>query len=49
MAGNISNLKDFPSYHTKKVKSIAISADGQTMVSGSADNTVKIWDFDQKL
>jgi WD40 repeat protein len=31
--------------HTGEVLSIAISPDGQTLVSGSRDNTVKIWNL----
>jgi len=29
--------------HTNKVWSVAFSSDGQTLVSGSQDETVKIW------
>ncbi|MCL1471867.1 trypsin-like peptidase domain-containing protein [Argonema antarcticum] len=29
--------------HTKSVQSVAISPDGQTLASGSSDNTIKIW------
>ncbi|KAI9334103.1 WD40-repeat-containing domain protein [Obelidium mucronatum] len=29
--------------HTKSVKSVALSPDGQTVVSGSPDNTIKLW------
>ena len=32
--------------HSKNVRSVAISADGKRVVSGSYDNTVKIWDVD---
>ena len=39
-------LEDFAGYHTGKVKSLAVTPDGKTVVSGSADKTVKIWDFD---
>jgi serine/threonine protein kinase len=48
---NISNphasliIKNTLTNHTNNVNSIAISRDGQTLVSGSADNTIKIWDL----
>ncbi|KAB8335893.1 WD40 repeat domain-containing protein, partial [Scytonema tolypothrichoides VB-61278] len=29
--------------HTELVRSVAISPDGKTLVSGSGDNTIKIW------
>jgi WD40 repeat protein len=29
--------------HERHVTSVAISADGQTLASGSADNTIKLW------
>jgi hypothetical protein len=36
-----------PSYgHTSSVKSVAFSPDGQTIVSGSGDNTVRLWKLD---
>ncbi len=31
--------------HSNKVNSVALTADGNTIVSGSADRTVKVWDF----
>jgi eukaryotic-like serine/threonine-protein kinase len=33
--------------HTGGVKSVAFSADGKRIVSGSWDNTVKVWDADK--
>ncbi|OHW89558.1 nwd1 protein, partial [Colletotrichum incanum] len=30
--------------HSNWVRSVAFSADGQQLVSGSGDNTVKLWD-----
>jgi WD40 repeat protein len=30
--------------HTKGVRSVAYSPDGKQIVSGSFDNTVKVWD-----
>jgi WD40 repeat protein len=32
--------------HSKVVRSVAISPDGKTIVSGSGDTTVKIWDME---
>jgi WD40 repeat protein len=29
--------------HTDSVTSVALSADGQTLVSGSVDKTIKVW------
>jgi WD40 repeat protein len=31
--------------HAGEVKSVAMSADGQTLVSGSADRTIKVWNL----
>ena len=30
--------------HTTQVRSVALSADGKTVVSGSYDGTIKVWD-----
>ena len=32
------------SAHSDRVSSVAFSPDGATIVSGSADNTIKVWD-----
>ncbi|MGK7957225.1 MAG: caspase family protein [Crocosphaera sp.] len=32
--------------HEKRVTSVAFSSDGKTIVSGSADGTIKLWDWD---
>ncbi|NET44740.1 WD40 repeat domain-containing protein [Okeania sp. SIO2B3] len=39
-------VTNFSGYHSDKVKSLAVTPDGKTLISGSADKTVKIWDFD---
>jgi WD40 repeat protein len=31
--------------HSKSVKSVAVSPDGQRIISGSADGTIKVWDL----
>ena len=31
--------------HSKWITSIDLSADGRLLVSGSSDNTIKLWDF----
>lgn len=31
--------------HTKEVESVAISSDGQTLASGSLDETIKLWNL----
>jgi WD40 repeat protein len=31
--------------HSDKVKTVAIHPDGQTFVSGSFDNTIKVWNL----
>ncbi|NER01545.1 MAG: protein kinase [Okeania sp. SIO3C4] len=42
---NKNLVTSFSGYHSNKVKSLAVTADGKTLVSGSADKTVKIWDL----
>ncbi|NEO54192.1 MAG: protein kinase [Okeania sp. SIO3B5] len=41
---NISEVRTL-SGHNNWIRSIAISSDGQTVVSGSWDNTIKVWDW----
>jgi WD40 repeat protein len=36
--------QDMAHYHTEKVNDLTFSIDGQLLVSGSSDKTVKIWD-----
>ena len=34
--------------HTKEVNSVAVSADGRFIVSGSDDNTIKVWNIQER-
>src|SRR4029077_14885969 len=43
-AGPVGELKKFEG-HTDEVKSVALSHDGRYAVSGSHDQTVRIWDL----
>ena len=43
-----SSLVDTVKAHTATVWSIHVRADGQALVSGSADKDVKFWEFEQK-
>jgi WD40 repeat protein len=38
-------LKTFDNAHNKRINDLSFSPDGQTLASGSADDTVKIWDL----
>ena len=42
---SLSFLKTTLTGHSNSVSSVAISPDGQTLASGSSDNTIKIWNL----
>ena len=44
MTGTLELKKSKESAHSNWVMSVAFSPDGKTIVSGSADNTLKVWD-----
>nr|MDJ0556179.1 WD40 repeat domain-containing protein [Microcoleaceae cyanobacterium MO_207.B10] len=46
-AANISEVSTFNKtpLHIEYVRSLAITPDGQTIVTGSSDNTIKVWDM----
>ena len=44
MAGTLELKKSKESAHSDWVLSVAFSPDGKTIVSGSRDKTIKVWD-----
>ncbi len=44
LAGNLELLSDKTNAHSEVVMSVAFSPDGTKIVSGSYDNTIKVWD-----
>ena len=44
MTGTLELIKSKQSAHSDCVLSVAFSPDGKTIVSGSADQTLKVWD-----
>ncbi len=42
---NLQLLKTTLTGHGSEVLSVAISPDGETLVSGSSDNTIKVWNL----
>ena len=44
MAATLELKAEKQSAHSNQVTSVAFSPDGKTIVSGSADKTIKVWD-----
>ena len=44
VAASLELKAEKQSAHSKKVSSVAFSPDGKTIVSGSWDKTIKVWD-----
>ncbi|KAB8335892.1 protein kinase, partial [Scytonema tolypothrichoides VB-61278] len=45
LIASLSSIKSTLTEHSSSVNSVAISSDGKTLVSGSLDNTIKIWNL----
>ena len=50
---NLTNNFQFKPYfsdgHIDSIKSVAITPDGKTIISGSADKTIKLWDINSRM
>ena len=44
LADKLEMLSEKTKAHSGEVNSVAFSPDGTKIVSGSADNTIKVWD-----
>ena len=44
VAASLELKAEKESAHSRVVSSVAFSSDGKTIVSGSADKTIKVWD-----
>ena len=45
LAGNLGLLSEKTNAHSRDINSVAFSPDGTKIVSGSSDQTIKVWDF----
>jgi WD40 repeat protein len=45
LAGKLGLLSEKTNAHSDRITSVAFSPDGTKIVSGSADKTIKVWDF----
>ena len=45
LAGKLELLSEKTNAHSGEIQSMALSPDGTKIVSGSVDNTIKVWDF----
>ena len=44
LAGNLGLLSEKTNAHSRDINSVAFSPDGTKIVSGSSDQTIKVWD-----
>ena len=44
LAGKLELLSEKTNAHSGEIQSMALSPDGTKIVSGSVDNTIKVWD-----
>ncbi len=45
LAGKLEMLSEKTDAHSRGINSVALSPDGTQIVSGSADETIKVWDL----
>ena len=45
LAGKLEMLSEKTNAHSDCIRSVAFSPDGTKIVSGSDDETIKVWDF----
>ena len=45
LAGKLELLSEKTNAHSGEIQSMALSPDGTKIVSGSVDNTIKVWDM----